>query len=160
MTDTDALKERINDAFLSEGPWRAAVEAVMSHEGYTEEEIEEAYGPVIHTNECTDHGFPFGYDCTDDEGRDLHPLHTRSQELDNTYRLFFEESDLAAAVLPIVEAEARAAKAEALRDAADGLLENIDWSDGRSSYGDNDGYEASARELRARATEYETGGRA
>lgn len=63
----------------------------------------------------------------------------------------------AAAVLPIIAAEVRAAKAEALREAADGLLENIDWSDGRSNYGDNEGYEASARELRASATEYETG---
>ena len=71
-----------------------------------------------------------------------------------------EVDHAAAAVLPIVEAEVRAAKAEALREAADGLLENIDWSDGRSSYGDNDGYEASARELRARATEYETGDQA
>ena len=49
----------------------------------------------------------------------------------------------------------RDAQADALRDAADGLMENIDWSDGRSSYGDNDGYEASARELRARATDIE-----
>lgn len=66
----------------------------------------------------------------------------------------------ATAVLPIVAVEVRKAKAEALREAADGLLENIDWSDGRSSYGDNDGYEASARELRARAAEYETGDQA
>lgn len=119
-TDTTALQERINDAFLSEEPWRAAVEAVMRHEGYTDEEIAEAYGPVVHTDECTDNGYPFGYDCTDEEGQDQHPLHTRSQELADTYRLFFEESPLAAAVLPIVEAEVRKAKAEALRDAARG----------------------------------------
>lgn len=58
-------------------------------------------------------------------------------------------------LLPLIAAEVRKAQADALREAADGLMENIDWSDGRSSYGDNEGYEASARELRARAADIE-----
>ena len=55
----------------------------------------------------------------------------------------------AAAVMPIVEAEVRAAKAEALREAADDVTE----IDGRRD-------DSAANWLRARATEYETGDQA
>ena len=123
-TPNTDLAERIRDAFLDPKPWRAAVEAVMRFEGYSEGEIEEAYGPVVHTEECTDNGYPFGYDCTDERGRDQHPFHTRSCELDGVYRAFFEESDLAAAVLPLVEAAVKRGQAEALRDAADSVHDN------------------------------------
>lgn len=115
-TDTTPLQERINDAFLSEEPWTAAVKAVMRHEGYTDEEISKAHGPLAHTEECADNGYPFGYDCTDEEGRDQHPLHTRADELGDTYRLFFEESPLAAAILPLIAAEVRKAQGEAWTD--------------------------------------------
>lgn len=57
----------------------------------------------------------------------------------------------AAAVLPIIEREVQAAKAEALREAAGKLMEGT-WPDGFFS-----GIAGAARELTARATEYETG---
>ena len=113
-TDDQKLTEQIEAAFLDEKPWRAAVEAVMRYEGYTDEQIAEADAPIAHTDECADNGYPFGYDCTDEYGVDQHPFHTRSRELDCTYQLFFEESNLAAAVLPIL----RRAQADAYEEGA------------------------------------------
>lgn len=55
-------------------------------------------------------------------------------------------SEIATAVLPIVEAEVRKAKAEVLREAAEDVTE----IDGRRD-------DSAANWLRARATEYETG---
>ena len=49
----------------------------------------------------------------------------------------------------------RAAVAKALREAADDFIDACDWSDGRNNYGDNEGYEHSARILRARADRLE-----
>ena len=169
-TDDQKLTEQIEAAFLDEKPWRAAVEAVMRYEGYTDEQIAEADAPIAHTDECADNGYPFGYDCTDEYGVDQHPFHTRSRELDCTYQLFFEESNLAAAVLPIIAAEVQASKAEAiLMDGFDMAVADHLADAGYTEYAeDEDGgvtwVSAPLGEVlhivRISATEYETGDRA
>ena len=123
-TDDQKLTEQIEAAFLDERPWRAAVEAVMRYEGYTDEQIAEADAPIAHTDECADNGYPFGYDCTDEYGVDQHPFHTRSRELDCTYQMFFEESNLVAAVLPIL----RRAQSEAWDEGQ--MSADRDWATG------------------------------
>lgn len=42
-----------------------------------------------------------------------------------------------------------------LRELAEAIEDNVDWSDGRSGYGDNAGYAESAAILRRRVTEIE-----
>ena len=66
--------------------------------------------------------------------------------------------DGAAAVLPIVEAEVRAAKAEALREAAKAYeAEGLDVNTESMPHHDGWSYVTVSQWLRIRATEYETG---
>ena len=65
---------------------------------------------------------------------------------------------VAAAVLPIVEAEVRAAKAEALREAAKAHeAEGLDVNTESMPHHDGWSYVTVSQWLRIRATEYETG---
>lgn len=66
-----------------------------------------------------------------------------------------DRDDLYTTVARIIESRERAAVAKALREAADDFIDACDWSDGRNNYGDNEGYEHSARILRARADRLE-----
>ena len=66
----------------------------------------------------------------------------------------YEYRDLAAAVLPIIAAEVRAAKAEALREEARYFAGGLHCADMRTTP------EETVRHLNRRATEYETGERA
>ena len=76
-------------------------------------------------------------------------------------RLSGDDQDLrhmAAAVLPIVEAEVRAAKAEALREAAKAYeAEGLDVNTESMPHHDGWSYVTVSQWLRIRATEYETG---
>ena len=65
----------------------------------------------------------------------------------------YEYRDLAAAVLPIIAAEVRAAKAEALREEARYFAGGLHCADMRTTP------EETVRHLNRRATEYETGDR-
>jgi hypothetical protein len=56
-----------------------------------------------------------------------------------------------------IERIVRREVAAELDRAAAGLAENVDWSDGRNNYGDNEGYEIAARTLRERAEEIRNG---
>lgn len=66
----------------------------------------------------------------------------------------YEYRDLAAAVLPIIAAEVRAAKAEALREEARYFAGGLHCADMRTTP------EETVRHLNRRATEYKTGERA
>ena len=66
----------------------------------------------------------------------------------------YEYRDLAAAVLPIIAAEVRAAKAEALREEARYFAGGLHCADMRTTP------EETVRHLNRRTTEYETGDRA
>ena len=66
----------------------------------------------------------------------------------------YEYRDLAAAILPIIAAEVRAAKAEALREEARYFAGGLHCADMRTTP------EETVRHLNRRATEYKTGERA
>jgi len=74
-------------------------------------------------------------------------------EQDDAPQSDYEDAALAHAAAWRVRAEKAEARAERLRaeirELAEDFASNVDWSPGRSSYGDNGAWESAARELHA-----------